>query len=697
MRRALGLACVLALASPGAVARAQMTPAVEDGLRPAPDEGEESPELRALRLIESEVFGGTQSLVELSPQVPRALRLSFPEAMTSEAPLVQPSTGAADTVRDLSWLEGLTLPDIPVRWDARVIRYLEFFRDDPRGRQLIRSWMRRVERFGPSLRATLRAEGLPEDLLYVAMIESGFDPRARSDAGAVGLWQFVSGTGEEYGLTQDHWVDLRMDPEASTTAAARYLGALQARFGTWELAFAAYNMGYGALLRAIRKYDTNDFWELSHLEAALPFETDLYVAKVTACAIVGRNPERFGLAGLEREAPIAFETVEVPGGAPLASLARAAGVDAAELRRLNPALLRDRLPPGRERWSLRLPEGRREAFEQAWARQQPRTPLHRPHMVRFGEDLAGIARRYRTTEAELRRLNEMDEDAGVGPGWALMVPAVAPRVEERPAEPITVAVPPGRFEYTDRRQVFYRVHRTDRIAEVARFFGVTPDEIRRWNAVEPRASLQDGMFLQLFVPTALDLSRALVFSPDEVRTLVIGSEEFFDWHVRQEGRVRVRYRAQPGDTLSGIAARFGLSVGSLVRINLIPRDSVLRAGQELVVYTDPSRVPGGAPTDPAETIASAAPARAASGAPSPGRGVEASQAPSEAGVSGTVAEAPVAAAQPTSELEAPEDATDSDLPDEEELPDAAHHVAPDEGRDEAPDDRAPVGFAPASG
>ena len=100
--------------------------------------------------------------------------------------------------------------------------------------------MRRLDRFGPTIRRALRAQGMPEDLIYVAMIESGFDPRARSDAGAVGLWQFVSRTGEEYGLEQDHWVDLRMDPEASSQAGARYLAALERRFGTWELAFAAY-------------------------------------------------------------------------------------------------------------------------------------------------------------------------------------------------------------------------------------------------------------------------------------------------------------------------------------------------------------------------------------------------------------------------------------------------------------------------
>jgi membrane-bound lytic murein transglycosylase D len=552
--------------------------------------GEESPELRALRLAELELFGRDQAIVELTPTLPRPLRLSAPVGMGSGASELGVRTGPSGIQLDLSWLEGLTLPDLPVRWDDRVIRYLQFFRDDPRGQQIIRSWIRRLDRFGPLIRRTLRAQGLPEDLIYVAMVESGFDPLARSDAGAVGLWQFLSRTGEEYGLRRDRWVDMRRDPEASTIAAARYLADLHRRFGTWELALAAFNMGYGALLRAIRKYDTNDYWELSHLEAALPFETSLYVAKVVACAIVGRNPEQFRLGDLTREPPIEHDVVEVPAGTGLALVARAAGVTIEELRRLNPALLRHRVPPGPEPWQLRIPAGRGEAFARAWARIRPREAAHHSYVVRFGDDLARIARRFRTSDTALRELNQIEDGERIVAGNVLLVPAVEPH-EERPSEPPVVAIPPGTFEYADRRRVFYRVVQGDRLDEIARFFDVSIDEIQQWNAIDPRAVLQEGMFLQLFVPAHVDLEAAVVLAESEVRTLVIGSEEFYDWHARQEGRVRLRYCVRPGDTLSGIAARFGLTVGSLARINQIGRESVLRIGQELIVYATPDRIP----------------------------------------------------------------------------------------------------------
>ena len=171
-----------------------------------------------------------------------------------------------------------------------------------------------------------------------------------------------------------------------------------------------------------------------------------------------------------------------------------------------------------------------------------------------------------------------------------MVPAVAPR-DDAPTEPPTVVVPERTFAYEGRRRVFYRVSRGDTLAEIARFFGVSTAEVRAWNEVDPRATLQDGLFLQLFVAPEMDTARAVVLSPEQVQVLVMGSDEFYEHHVRQEGRVRLRVRVREGDTLSTIATRFGLSVGSVCRINVMPRDATLSIGQELIVYTSRDRVP----------------------------------------------------------------------------------------------------------
>jgi len=567
--------------------------------------GAETEELRALRLAEQEIFGllieGVQPLA--SGEMPLAL--------TSDVPPLPPPRALGD--RDLSALQGLALPDLPVRWDARVIDYLRFFKEDARGRSIMASWLRRLPRHERGVRVVLRAASLPEDLLYVAMVESGFDPTARSGVGALGMWQFVQGTGEEYGLRRDHWVDERMSPEAATGAAARYLGDLHQRLGSWELALAAYNMGYGALLRSIRKYNTNDFWTLASLEAGLPFETTLYVAKIMACAVVGRNPSRFGFTGAATEAEAPLSIVEVPGGLQLATLARAADVTPADLARMNPELRRGRTPPGAAAFRLRIPATRADAFVRQLARIRGARATERAYVVRFGETLEDVAARFRTTTSALTRANELDEPR-VRVGFTLMVPDVTPR-EPAVTDPPIVTVPDQRFAYTGRRRVFYRVVEGDSAAEIARFFGVTVDELRRWNGVDPAATLQRGMFLQLFVPTSRDLTRALVLSERDARVLVVGSEEFFDYHEAQRGRVRVRYRVRPGDTVASVARRFDLSPGSISRINRFDRAVVLRPDQEIIVYAPRNGDGTAAPIEDEAAIVDAAPPAAAAVAP----------------------------------------------------------------------------------
>lgn len=243
----------------------------------------ESPELRALRLAEEELFGAGPA--EMQAPFDPDCAYGVPDVLSSELPPPSHIERAGERV-DLSFLNGLKLPNIPVRWDRRVIEYLLFFKNERRGRDLAAAWLKRMERYGPMIRRVLAQHSLPSDLQFVAMIESGYDPLARSQQNALGMWQFVQQPAQHYGLRVDHWVDERLDPQRATEAAALYMRDLYDRFGTWELAFAAYNMGYAGLLRAMRKYNTNDYWLLSHLEAGLPFETTLYVAKITAMAVV---------------------------------------------------------------------------------------------------------------------------------------------------------------------------------------------------------------------------------------------------------------------------------------------------------------------------------------------------------------------------------------------------------------------------
>jgi membrane-bound lytic murein transglycosylase D len=511
---------------------------------------------------------------------------SMPPALTTdvvdEAPAPTPQSMAM--VPELDWLAGAVLPDFPVRWDDRLVDQLIYYRDNPQGRAQVRTLIERSGRYAQMIRGKLGEHALPADLLYVAMVESGYDPLARSGAGALGMWQFVESTGKEYGLAIDRWVDERQSPERATEAAARFFKDLHGRLGSWPLAIAAFNMGYGALLRSIRKYNTNDIGVLSRIEAGLPYETIAYVSKVAAFAIVARNPERFGLTDVKPHDALQLTKVDVPGGLGLGKLARAAGITAEELATYNPELLRSRVPPDVKRWTIRIPTERAARFAEKIETLPSEEATHGYYVMRFGERMRDVAALYGTTEAKLRALNELEDNAEALPGSKLIVPDVEPEAAPVDASEVVVGVPAQSFEPSDRKRVFYSVKSGDTALQIATFFQVTLDELRRWNDIATDAALQSGMVLQVFAPKDVDLSTAITVAPSRVRTLVVGSEEFFAHHEALRDRVRVRYRVRSGDTLESLAERYELSAGSIARINSFSRYSKLEAGSEIILY-----------------------------------------------------------------------------------------------------------------
>ena len=225
------------------------------------------------------------------------------------------------------------------------------------------NWLRRAGRYRELFDKALARHGLPRDLVYLAMIESGFENAARSRVGAGGIWQFMPGAARAYGLEVSYWVDARRDPERAADAAARYLKDLYVRFGSWHLVFAAYNAGYGAVLRSITNYNTNDYWELVKHESGLPWESSVYVPKILAAAIVGRNQAAFGFADVDARPPFAYEEVEVPAGTTLATVARAAGAKPEVIEALNPQLLREpHAARSRARRACACRRGRRRVY-----------------------------------------------------------------------------------------------------------------------------------------------------------------------------------------------------------------------------------------------------------------------------------------------------------------------------------------------
>jgi soluble lytic murein transglycosylase-like protein len=289
-------------------------------------------------------------------------------------------------------------------------------------REVVDTWFTRSGRYLNMIRDVLRRHEMPEELAFVAMIESGFNPLAVSRAGAKGMWQFMAGTARRYGLRVDQWVDERLDPEKSTLAAVAYLRDLYVQFGSWHLAQAAYNAGEMKIVRAIKGVGSTDFWALAR-SAFLRTETKEFVPQIQAATVIGREPERYGFEVTE-PGRARVETVRVPPSTSLQKLASAAGVPLKMLRDLNPVLVRGVTPP-RDPYDLRIPASSHEAVLTALAPPKPtvvakktsrkgskgasgaRTVAENIHVIKPRETVSAIAKRYGVSVADLRRWNKL--------------------------------------------------------------------------------------------------------------------------------------------------------------------------------------------------------------------------------------------------------------------------------------------------
>jgi membrane-bound lytic murein transglycosylase D len=251
-------------------------------------------------------------------------------------------------------------------WDLQLSEHerVDFFIEYLMGKNhdRTREWLERIGKYGPLIQNELRERGMPEDLLYLTMIESGLDPNAYSKAHAAGLWQFIKETGQRYGLEVSPYVDERRDPVKSTAAALSYLQEMHERFGSWYLSAAGYNTGENRVARLLRaqigseKGADQSYWDIWD---SLPAETRDYVPLLLAMGKIAKEPGKYGFHGIEYQEPLRFDEVIVAGGTRLAEVARAAGVASSVIEDLNPHLIRKETPPGRQ-VAVRVPVGRQE-------------------------------------------------------------------------------------------------------------------------------------------------------------------------------------------------------------------------------------------------------------------------------------------------------------------------------------------------
>ena len=410
-------------------------------------------------------------LSRLTPM--EVVRKQVEEAISVEGGVVQAEEKREPEEEAPMEMEGPEF-DIPIVVNDRVEYFIRFFQTTARER--FARWLKRSGKYIPLMKKLLKEHGLPEDLVYLAMIESGFNPTARSRRRAVGPWQFIYRTGKKYGLRVDYWVDERRDPEKSTVAAARYLKDLYDQFQCWLLAAAGYNAGEGKIARAIRRYRTEDFWELSKYRY-LKRETRDYVPKMIAAALIAKNPEKYGFGDIEYDDPIEFDRVTVPPATDLHVVASCCGVSYREIKALNPELLRWCTPPDGD-YELKIPKGKKERFLQCFQRlpdSKRRYSGFVKYRLRRGDTLWRIARRYGISLKVLMRINRIRNPRRLRAGQYILVPK---RVSaKRSPSRRTVTACASRKG----RKVVYIVRRGDTLWRIARRYDLSVRDIKRWN------------------------------------------------------------------------------------------------------------------------------------------------------------------------------------------------------------------------
>jgi membrane-bound lytic murein transglycosylase D len=401
--------------------------------------------------------------------------------------------------------------DVPIVRNESVEDYIEYFQTEIRDRFTL--WLERSGRYIPLMRGIFKEHGLPEDLVFVALIESGFNPYAYSHARAVGAWQFIKGTGRLYGLRVDNWIDERRDPIKSTEAAARYLKDLYERFGSWPLAMAGYNAGEGKIGRALIKAKTDDFWDLRSTRH-IRRETKGYVPKFMAATIIAKNPERYGFT-LDYNEPLRYDTVMVAGSADLRVVAQAAGVPYEEIKALNPELRTELTPPYMEQYSLKLPLGTQQTFTDAYSQiPDERKIIGTRYSIRRNDTLATIARRFGTSVSLLREINHLSQKYPLREGEMLFIPKLQ-SVPPEPKSRIVVSVPrssprtasaskkpPVQMAAIEKRdlggsaddgkKILYRVKGGDTLWDISKSFNVSIQDLKRYNGMGKRSRIRPG-------------------------------------------------------------------------------------------------------------------------------------------------------------------------------------------------------------
>ncbi|MBD3223551.1 MAG: LysM peptidoglycan-binding domain-containing protein, partial [Caldithrix sp.] len=449
---------------------------------------------------------------------------------------------------------------IPLTLNRRVRLAIRYFQT--KGRYVFTKWLERSGKYEHIVKGLIKEKGLPEELYYLPMIESGFNPSARSYARAVGMWQFISATGRYYGLRHNWWFDERRDVIKSTNAALEHLKDLNDRFGHWYLALAGYNCNPRRVDYNIRRYNTRDFWKLRRL----PRQTRNYVPTFLAATLIAKHPKKFGFF-VNKEQSIEIDTVRISESIDLNKVAELTDTSYAYIREINPAVLRWVTPPGVDDFTLYLPAGKKEMFKKRYPKipdSQKRSWVR--HRIRHGETLSTIAAKYHTSMYVIRSNNNI-RGSLIRAGDHLLIPVPQNKKHYYSYKPVSTSTrqrtrPARVTNVPGHEKKEYKVKKGDTLGGIAELFNTRASKIRAWNGLRYGQYIYPDQKLTIWVPEG-----GINPEPQYAKKTLPPGEYY-----------TVRY----GDTLWDIAHKYGLSVSDLKRLNELS-GSRIKPGDKLRV------------------------------------------------------------------------------------------------------------------
>jgi len=483
--------------------------------------------------------------------------------------------------------------DFPVTINRQVQYYIDFFTGKHRDHFAL--WLSRSGRYLPIIQQELRTAGLPEDLAYLAMIESGYNERAYSRAKAVGIWQFIKSTGRNYGLEINTYVDERRDPVKSTKAAVAYLNDLYGEFGSWYLAVAAYNAGEGKIRRAIKRYSTTDFWEIAEGKY-LKLETKRYVPKLIAAILIAKEPEKYGFDNIAYEPPLMYETVEVPRWTALKAVAISCDMEAAELKGYNNELRKEFTPPDRGSYDFRVPVGKKDQVEKNLPRVQAVVATEfKTHTVGRGETLDGICQKYGLTKTVVLKSNNL-RASGLQAGQRLRIPYQTTTYELLPEG--SVAKGYLAAEAAGGNFVLHKVRPGETVSQLSSRYSVPVYLIAAWNDLEDISRIRAGQQLVFYVQTSESMAADFAAGSSAVKQITPVRNKEIAQNDTKPRDVQVKlaavradlqtesteqiYVVKEGDSLWSIARRFELDAKELKNRNGLTTN-VIHPGDRILV------------------------------------------------------------------------------------------------------------------